>query len=67
MSISDTIRDAIRQDGRSAYALEVDSGVSRPQITRFLKGERTLTLPAVDALCKVLGLELRPVRRKKGR
>lgn len=67
MTLSETIRDAMRRDERSLYALAVDSGVSRGQLVRFYNGQRELTLPAADKLCRALGLELRPVRRRKGR
>lgn len=63
--VGDTLREAIRRDGRSATTLARDSGVSKPQITRFLRGERSLTLGAVDRLCVALGLELRYVGRGK--
>ncbi len=65
MTLSDAIREAIRRDGRSTYALANDSGVSRPQIVRFINGTRELTLPVASKLCAALGLELRSVRRAK--
>lgn len=65
MTLSEAIRDAIRRDGRSLYALSKDSGVSRPQVTRFVNGTRTLTLPVADKLCAALGLVLRSARSAK--
>jgi len=65
MTLSDTIRDAMKRDGRSLYRLAVDSGVSRGQLVRFFNGDRELTLPAASKLCDCLGLELRPRRRRK--
>jgi plasmid maintenance system antidote protein VapI len=65
MTLSETIRETIRRDGRSTYALANDSGVSRPQVVRFINGTRELTLPVADKLCRTLGLELRPVRRTR--
>lgn len=68
MSVSDELRRAIQRDGRSVYALARETGLSAIQIWRFLRDERGLTTPAVDQLCDVLGLELRPRRpRRKGR
>jgi hypothetical protein len=68
MSVSDELRRAIQRDGRSVYALAHEAGLSAIQIWRFLRDERGLTTPAVDQLCDVLGLELRPRRpRRKGR
>ena len=65
MTLTETIRETIKRDGWSTYALANDSGVSRPQIVRFINGTRTLTLPNADKLCVVLGLELRLVRRAR--
>ena len=59
MTLSDTIRDAMKRDGRSLYALANDSGVSRGQLVRFFNNQRELTLPAASKLCAALGLELR--------
>ena len=67
MTLSEAIRAAMRRDGRSLYALAVDSGVSRGQLVRFYNGQRELRLPAASALCETLGLELRPARRRKAK
>lgn len=58
------LRKAIERDGRTLRALARDSGVAPIQISRFMRGERGLTTPAIDALCDALRLELRPKRRK---
>ena len=67
MDLSDTIREAMGRDGRSLYALAVDSGVSRGQLVRFFNRQRELTLPAASKLCASLNLELRPVSRRRGK
>lgn len=64
MSISSDLRKAIERDERSWCALARDAGMSPIQLTRFIRDERGLTTPTVDALCEALGLELRPKRRK---
>jgi transcriptional regulator with XRE-family HTH domain len=58
------IREAIRASGLTISELARRSGVSHPQISRFVHGERTLTLPAAARVCAVLGLEL---TRREGR
>lgn len=58
MSIETTLRKAIEKSGLSANQLAKKAKVSHTQITRFLSGERTLSLPGVEALCKALGLQL---------
>jgi len=64
-SMPDTIRDAIARDGRSVYRLAIDSGVAQAVLSRFVSGKRDLNLRTADRLCRALGLELRPARRRK--
>ncbi len=52
------LREAIRKSGRSLYRLGKDSGVGSDQLSRFMRGDRTLTLPAAEKICRVLNLEL---------
>jgi hypothetical protein len=60
-SLTDVLRDAIRTSGRRAYAVSQVSGVAQPILSRFLRGERGITLETADKLCKTLRLELRPI------
>lgn len=53
------IRKAIEDSGLSAYRLAKESGISQPQISRFIAGKRTLTLPAAEKIARVVGLELK--------
>jgi DNA-binding phage protein len=55
------LKDAIRGSGRSLTQLSKDCGVATPQLSRFMKGERTLTLPNAEKICRALGLHLAPV------
>lgn len=61
--LSRTLRAAILADGRTCYRLAKDSGVNSAILGRFLRAERSLTLPVASRLCEALGLELRPTRR----
>jgi transcriptional regulator with XRE-family HTH domain len=54
------LRDAIRRSGRSLNQLSKASGVGSNQLSRFMRGLRTLTLPAAEKLCRVLHLCLAP-------
>jgi ribosome-binding protein aMBF1 (putative translation factor) len=63
-TLEQIIRRAIEQDGRPADKLAAASGVDQGIISRFIRGDRTMTLPTADKLCRVLGLELRPRQRK---
>jgi plasmid maintenance system antidote protein VapI len=67
LNMADIIRAAIKRDGRTRYALAQESGVNQAVLGRFVRGERGLNLDTADRLCRVLGLELRPVRKRKTR
>jgi len=60
----ETIRGAIRQDGRTLGELAADADVDKSVLSRFMRGERGMNLDVTDRLCRALGLEL--VRRQKG-
>jgi transcriptional regulator with XRE-family HTH domain len=52
------LRDEIQNSGQSLNQLARNAGVEPAQLSRFVRGERTLTLPAVAKVCQALGLEL---------
>ena len=52
------IREAIRDSGQSLYQISHSSGVTASQLSRFMRGERTLTLPAAAKICETLRLRL---------
>jgi transcriptional regulator with XRE-family HTH domain len=54
----DQLREAIRESGESLNHLGQRSGVGRDRLSRFLRGERGLTLDAAEKLCRALGLRL---------
>lgn len=62
-TFADQIRAAAKRYG-TPYALARDSGVNSAVVGRFLKGERDVTLTTAEKLCRALGLELRPMRRR---
>ena len=62
------LRTAIERDGRTLYRIAKDAGMPYGGLHRFVTAERTaINLVTAAKLCRVLGLELRPVRRKKRR
>ena len=61
------IRREIKRQGLSKYRVAVDAGIDRSVAIRFINGERGLTLSTASRVCEMLGLELRPVRRQKGK
>ena len=69
-SVYRQLRRAIRQSDKTRYRLWKETGVSQPQLSQFMKGDKGLSVEAIEALAKALGLELtlRPIRKKsKGR
>lgn len=56
--LADELRQAVRGCGLSLNQLAEATGVHKAQLSRFLRAERTLTLPAAARLCRYLGLRL---------
>jgi transcriptional regulator with XRE-family HTH domain len=58
-SIVNQLRRAIKRSGETQYAISKATGVDQSVLSRFLRGERTISLKTAAGLCKHLGLELR--------
>jgi plasmid maintenance system antidote protein VapI len=58
-SFADTIRQAILSSGKTAYAIAHQSGVAQAVLSRFMTGERGITLETAEKFCRTLGLVLR--------
>ena len=56
--LEEQLREALRRTGLSHHELARQSGVSQPVLSRFLSGERSLTLPVAAKICRSLGLRL---------
>jgi DNA-binding phage protein len=52
------LRRAVAGCGMSMNRLGQEAGVNQAQLSRFLRSERTLTLPTAAKLCAYLGLRL---------
>ncbi|MDE2100035.1 MAG: helix-turn-helix transcriptional regulator [Patescibacteria group bacterium] len=62
---SEKLRRAIRDSELSRYAISARTGIDQGTLSRFMKGERGLSLSAIDKLMDVLGLDIRPRRKRK--
>ncbi|GAB6167488.1 hypothetical protein JCM19992_34880 [Thermostilla marina] len=66
LPLSDQIRQAVKQSGLSQYALCKLTGIDKAAMSRFVNGDRGLSLATLDRLADVLGLEVvaQPAKRK---
>lgn len=62
-SPSTTLRAAVILDGRPIVAIARDARLPHSVISRFIRGERGLTLRSFDRLAGVVRLEMRPMTR----
>jgi plasmid maintenance system antidote protein VapI len=64
----EAIRRGIEQSDQTPGAIAKGAGVARSQLSRFLRGQRGLTVDAAEQVAEYLGLEIvvRPKHRKKG-
>lgn len=58
MGISNELKAAIEESGRTSYDLGKEAGIAPTNIDRFKRGERGLTLETADKLARVLQLAL---------
>lgn len=56
--LSEGLQRAIAASGMSLNQIGKAAGVSQAQLSRFVRGDRTLTLPVADRLCGLFGLAL---------
>lgn len=55
--------EAIVNSSMSQYEIAKRSGVTKSQLSLFVSGQRSLTLTSAAKIARVLGLELRAVRK----
>lgn len=63
--ITDALRKAINNSGVTSKALERETGVKRPSIVRFRRGDQSLRLDLADRIAAYFGLELTPTKPTK--
>jgi transcriptional regulator with XRE-family HTH domain len=59
-TFAEVIRRAVRDSGKTPYAVAQESGVPQAVLSRFLRGLRSVNLDTAEKLCRALGLDLRP-------
>lgn len=65
MKLSDQIRKAIAESGKTRYRIARETGIDESALAKFFNGRRGLSVGALDRLGEVLGLEIRLVRRRR--
>ncbi len=60
MAVTEQLRRAIHESGKTHYRIWKDSDVDSRAIDRFVAGETDLKGATIDSLCDYFGLELRP-------
>jgi transcriptional regulator with XRE-family HTH domain len=58
MGMIDDLRRLLSESGYSANEIGRRTGVSPSQVSRYLRGERTLSMPVIEKLCDGLGYQL---------
>lgn len=57
-TMTETLRRVMSESGETHLGISKATGVTRPSIIRFLRGEQSLHLDAADRLAEHFGLEL---------
>ncbi len=66
-NIESQLREAIANAPMSLSELAGRCNVDKGTLSRFVRGERTMTLTTAARVATILGLEVRPARRSKTR
>lgn len=71
MDMNDQVRQAIKQCGMTQYRIAQVTGITRGALSRFMAGDRDMTLVTLEKIAPVIGVRLvttKPKRRTaKGR
>ena len=59
-TITDVLKAAIEQSGKSRYQISMQTGVMQTSLSRFMRGGTSLRLDKADKLAAYLGLRLVP-------
>jgi hypothetical protein len=57
-TVTDSLRQAVRDTGETLYRVAKDSGVAYASLHRFMAGKRDISCPNIDKLCRYLGMRL---------
>jgi hypothetical protein len=57
-NVVDQLRKAVRDSGETQFAISESTGIAQGNLSKFLRGERSLTLENFTRLCQHLRLTL---------
>ena len=66
VKLSDQFRRAVDASGMTRYRIAKELGIAESTMSRFMSGDRGLSLEYLDRLAELLDLKLVLPRRKKG-
>ena len=67
MNVFEKLRSLIKASDKTMYVIARDTGVDRAALSRFMSGERGLSVESVEAIARLLGHELKIVAVKPSR
>jgi len=62
-TLTDEIREAVRQSGLTCYQICKETGIQNSSMSRFLSGQRGLSLAHLDKLAALLELRITSKRK----
>ena len=57
-SLSDELRQAVEQSGLSRYSIWQQVGIDQGTMSKFMAGDRGLSIESIDKLADLLGLHI---------
>jgi transcriptional regulator with XRE-family HTH domain len=57
-TLTDQIRDAVQESGLTCYRICAETGIDKGSMSKFLNGQRGLSLAHLDKLAELLGLRI---------
>ena len=67
MNVFEDLRRLIKASDKTMYTIARDTGVDRAALSRFMSGERGLSVESVEEIARLLGHELKIVAVKPSR
>jgi hypothetical protein len=66
-TLTDQIRDSVQESGLTCYRICAETGINKASMSRFLNGQRGLSLAHLDRLAELLGLRIAKGRKSMSR